>query len=1045
MHRWVLTLAILHCTAAQDPKIFFVAGTYSNYIMKPEGVDVLLPCLLTDPGVTELSLRMKNGSSVPSGMVYTGDRQRGITIQNVEPRFSGDYVCVAMKNGVEKVSKSFSLNVYQSLNLPVINPNVSELVLNVGQQLSLYCEGNEDVTWITRLAKHQKLERKYGKYSNFTTRATAEFTGIYKCAYQNHTDLFTSVHVYVKDPKIFFVAGTYSNYIMKPEGVDVLLPCLLTDPGVTELSLRMKNGSSVPSGMVYTGDRQRGITIQNVEPRFSGDYVCVAMKNGVEKVSKSFSLNVYQKLRFPPYVLVERQEHVRIVGEKFGISCSTSNPNFNYNVTWKHSAGKNFEVSEEVKYDGSQLSIMSIFEISAVKTSDTGNITCIGMNEAGVNSSTTYLQVVEEGYVRLSAQQDTMLEVPEGEDLELKVLIEAYPAILESRWDTPRSQNVSGHKEEFHRFNNRYESVLKLNRMKTTERGQYMFYARNANSDSSVTFHIQIHQKPVASVGFQNTTNQLLCKASGYPAPTIQWYQCPGIQDRCTENDSGKIEQLRGNTIILQTTPYGHIEVESSVTVGTFNERMTVECLASNFAGEDHAAILTEVIERSYLVNDELFKPTLTASIAVATLFLILLMILLYKYKQKPRYEIRWKIVEANDGNNYTFIDPTQLPYNVKWEFPRDKLCLGKILGAGAFGKVVEATAYGLGKEDTVLRVAVKMLKPSAHCDEREALMSELKILSHLGHHKNIVNLLGACTHGGPVLVITEYCSYGDLLNLLRKKTESFLANAVSEPILEETSDYKNLSIDKKYIRSDSGISSSSSDGYLQMKSSFNGSRSAQGIQEDDWSLDMDDLLRFSYQVAQGLDFLAEKNCIHRDVAARNVLLTEGRVAKICDFGLARDIMNDSSYVVKGNARLPVKWMAPESIFDCVYTSQSDVWSYGILLWEIFSLGKGPYPSMLVDSKFYKKVKDGYQMSRPDYAPPEIYTIMKMCWNLEPTKRPTFNKIGQLIERLLGDETKQDYENIQCATTEETEPCNDPKSCDQGEEDQLKTNNYQFC
>ncbi|MGH0118259.1 UNVERIFIED_CONTAM: hypothetical protein FKN15_049280 [Acipenser sinensis] len=792
------------------------------------------------------------------------------------------------------------------LNLPVINPNVSELILDVGQQLSLYCKGNEDVTWITRLAKHQKLERKYGKYSNFTTRATAEFTGTYKCAYQNHTDLFTSVHVYVKDPKIFFVAGMYSNYIMKPEGVDVLLPCLLTDPGVTELSLRMKNGSSVPSGMVYTGDRQRGITIQNVEPRFSGDYVCVAMKNGVEKVSKSFSLNVYQKLRFPPYVLVERQEHVRIVGEKFGISCSTSNPNFNYNVTWKHSAGKNFEVSEEVKYDGSQLSIMSIFEISAVKTSDTGNITCIGMNEAGVNSSTTYLQVVEEGYVRLSAQQDTTLEVPEGEDLELKVLIEAYPAILESGWDTPRSHNVSGHKEEFHRFNNRYESVLKLNRMKTTERGQYTFYARNANSDSSVTFHIQIHQ-------------------------------------------------------------------------------------------------------RSYLVNDELFKPTLTASIAMAALLLILLMILLYKYKQKPRYEIRWKIVEANDGNNYTFIDPTQLPYNVKWEFPRDKLRLGKILGAGAFGKVVEATAYGLGKEDTVLRVAVKMLKR-------------------------------------PVLVITEYCSNGDLLNLLRQKTESFLANAVSE-----TSDYKNF-IDKKYIRSDSGISSSFSDGYLQMKPSFNGSRSAQGsmcdgIQEDDWSLDMDDLLRFSYQVAQGLDFLAEKNCIHRDVAARNVLLTEGRVAKICDFGLARDIMNDSSYVVKGNARLPVKWMAPESIFDCVYTSQSDVWSYGILLWEIFSLGKGPYPSMLVDSKFYKKVKDGYQMSRPDYAPPEIYTIMKMCWNLEPTKRPTFNKIGQLIERLLGDETKQDYENIQCATTEETEPCNDPKSCDQGEEDQplLKTNNYQFC
>lgn len=169
--------------------------------------------------------------------------------------------------------------------------------------------------------------------------------------------------------------------------------------------------------------------------------------------------------------------------------------------------------------------------------------------------------------------------------------------------------------------------------------------------------------------------------------------------------------------------------------------------------------------------------------------------------------------------------------------------------------------------------------------------------------------------------------------------------------------------------------------------------------------------------------------CIHRDVAARNVLLTTRREAKICDFGLARDIMNDSNYVVKGNvsvrvdrhtyihiymsdeliktwtlllvkARLPVKWMAPESIFDCVYTVQSDVWSYGILLWEIFSLGqntkhmpvtifsfttrlqcdlqccslpgKSPYPSMAVDSRFYKMVKCGYQMSQPDFAPPEM-------------------------------------------------------------------------
>uniref|UniRef100_UPI00325C343F Macrophage colony-stimulating factor 1 receptor,CSF1R n=1 Tax=Homo sapiens TaxID=9606 RepID=UPI00325C343F len=330
-----------------------------------------------------------------------------------------------------------------------------------------------------------------------------------------------------------------------------------------------------------------------------------------------------------------------------------------------------------------------------------------------------------------------------------------------------------------------------------------------------------------------------------------------------------------------------------------------------------------------------------------------------YKYKQKPKYQVRWKIIESYEGNSYTFIDPTQLPYNEKWEFPRNNLQFGKTLGAGAFGKVVEATAFGLGKEDAVLKVAVKMLKSTAHADEKEALMSELKIMSHLGQHENIVNLLGACTHGGPVLVITEYCCYGDLLNFLRRKRP---------PGLEY---------------------------------SYNPSHNPEE------QLSSRDLLHFSSQVAQGMAFLASKNCIHRDVAARNVLLTNGHVAKIGDFGLARDIMNDSNYIVKGNARLPVKWMAPESIFDCVYTVQSDVWSYGILLWEIFSLGLNPYPGILVNSKFYKLVKDGYQMAQPAFAPKNIYSIMQACWALEPTHRPTFQQICSFLQEQAQEDRRE--------------------------------------
>uniref|UniRef100_A0A3Q2Z5A3 receptor protein-tyrosine kinase n=1 Tax=Hippocampus comes TaxID=109280 RepID=A0A3Q2Z5A3_HIPCM len=859
-----------------------------------------------------------------------------------------------------------------------------EVVVKSGTPLDLRCEGDAPVNWQPRLAKHKRYMSK-GKVNVCTlkvARPSAEFTGTYKCFYtggSQHHNLTSSVHVFVKDPsRVFWTSSTLLR-VVKKEGEVYLLPCLLTDPSATDISLRMDNGTTVPPGMNFTVYRHRGILIHSLHPSFNADYVCTAKVNGVERTSKAFSINVIQKLRFPPYVFLETDEYIRITGEELKICCTTHNPNFNYNVTWVYTTKSKPTIEERVRSSGeNRLDIQSILTIPAVDPADTGNISCVGTNEAGMNSSTTYLLVVDKPYIRLLPQLSPKLtvkglqvEVNEGEDLELTVLIEAYPHIVEHNWQTPTSPSTSAQEKTLIRYNNRYHATLQLKRMNAQEQGQYTFSARSELASASITFQVQMYQKPVAVVRWENVTT-LTCTSFGYPAPRIIWYQCFGIRPTCNESNTGAqmATLLQAQTVELQREEYGTVAVESVLTVGPSNRRMTVECVAFNLVGVSSDTFAMEV-------SDKLFTSTLTGSAGILSILLLLLVFLFYKYKQKPRYEIRWKIIEARDGNNYTFIDPTQLPYNDKWEFPRDKLKLGKILGAGAFGKVVEATAIGLGEQDNVMRVAVKMLKASAHSDEREALMSELKILSHLGHHKNIVNLLGACTYGGPVLVITEYCSLGDLLNFLRQKAETFISFVMNIPaITENSNNYKNICNQKHFIRSDSGISSASSSSYLEMRpchlSNSEPLQNAACEETGEWPLDLDDMLRFSYQVAQGLDFLAAKNCIHRDVAARNVLLTDHRVAKICDFGLARDIMNDSNYVVKGNARLPVKWMAPESIFDCVYTVQSDVWSYGILLWEIFSLGKSPYPNMAVDSRFYKMVKRGYQMCQPDFAPPEM-------------------------------------------------------------------------
>ncbi|PIO38178.1 hypothetical protein AB205_0199640 [Aquarana catesbeiana] len=302
----------------------------------------------------------------------------------------------------------------------------------------------------------------------------------------------------------------------------------------------------------------------------------------------------------------------------------------------------------------------------------------------------------------------------------------------------------------------------------------------------------------------------------------------------------------------------------------------------------------------------------------------------------------------------------------------------------------------------------------------------------------------------GPILVITEYCPHGDLLNFLRRKAEG-MNDIFTAYLTDSTGNYKNMSVEQKYVASDSGFGNEGMSTYVDMRPATSNNKSTKGNSsvnevEDDTDdhlpLDLHDLLNFSNQIAQGMSFLASKNCIHRDVAARNVLITQGRTAKICDFGLARDIENDSNYVVKGNARLPVKWMAPESIFDCIYTVQSDVWSYGILLWEIFSLGRSPYPGIIVNRKFYKMIKEGYKMDCPDYSPLELYRLMKACWDLEPTKRPTFSQITDLINKQMNLVKDQEYANI--IQGQQDEDCADAK-CTDTQQPLINGNNYQFC
>lgn len=150
------------------------------------------------------------------------------------------------------------------------------------------------------------------------------------------------------------------------------------------------------------------------------------------------------------------------------------------------------------------------------------------------------------------------------------------------------------------------------------------------------------------------------------------------------------------------------------------------------------------------------------------------------------------------------------------------------------------------------------------------------------------------------------------------------------------------------------------------------------------------------------MEFLESKRCVHRDLAARNVLVCDGKILKIADFGLARNIQGEY-YRRTTNGKLPIKWMALESLSQNRYTSASDVWSFGILMWELMTLGDTPYPSLknLTATFLEKWLSCGNRMTAPPFCHSEIYNLMRDCWHHIPGHRPDFSTLAIEIEKLI--------------------------------------------
>uniref|UniRef100_A0A8C1XNS0 receptor protein-tyrosine kinase n=1 Tax=Cyprinus carpio TaxID=7962 RepID=A0A8C1XNS0_CYPCA len=350
------------------------------------------------------------------------------------------------------------------------------------------------------------------------------------------------------------------------------------------------------------------------------------------------------------------------------------------------------------------------------------------------------------------------------------------------------------------------------------------------------------------------------------------------------------------------------------------------------------------------LPDDDSSSPLLVTGILIAMGMLVLIIVIaaaIYCIRKQSHF----KDPEMNDKNGqylmgqgvkvyidpFTYEDPNEAVREFAKEIDVSCVKIEEVIGAGEFGEVCRGRLRIPGKKENY--VAIKTLKGGYTDKQRRDFLSEASIMGQF-QHPNIIHLEGIITASCPVMILTEFMENGALDSFLRLNDGQFTP--------------------------------------IQLVGMLRG-------------------------IASGMKYLSEMSYVHRDLAARNILVNSNLVCKVSDFGLSRFLQENSSdptYTSSLGGKIPIRWTAPEAIAFRKFTSASDVWSYGIVMWEVMSFGERPYWDMS-NQDVINAIEQDYRLPPPPDCPTYLHQLMLDCWQKERTARPRFSNIVSALDKLI--------------------------------------------